>query len=64
MNVKIFLKYMYNKIEDNKVFYEIEDCLKKNLRCSDQHRNSIRVQLKQEEETFSDKIEDFYLTYV
>ena len=29
MNVKIFLKYMYNKIEDNKVFYEIEDFFEK-----------------------------------
>ena len=32
--------------------------------CNDKHTNTIAMQLKKEEETFSDKTEEFYLTYV
>ena len=43
--------------------YKIEDILKK-LKCNDKHTNTIWIQLKKEENIFSDKTEDFYLTYV
>ena len=50
---------MYDKIEDNKVIYEIEDFLEKELRSNDKHTNTIRIQLKKEEEIFCDKTENF-----
>ena len=42
--------------------------LKLNIICNklgykDRHRNIIRIKLKNEVETFSDKTEDFHLTY-
>ena len=55
---------MYVKIEDNlKEFIKQKIFLKK-LRCNDKDTNTIRIQLKNEEEIFSDKSEDFHLTYV
>ena len=53
---------MYVKIEDN-IIYSIKDFLKK-LNCNDKHTNTLRTQLKKEEEIYSDKIEGFHLTNV
>ena len=37
---------------------------KKILSFNQKHTNTIRMQLKKDEETYSDKTEDFHLTYV
>ena len=54
---------MYVKIEDS-LIYKLKFFLRKNHRCNDKHTNRIRIQLKKEEETFSDKNEDFHPTFV
>ena len=42
----------------------MEEFFAKKLRCNDKMTNTIRIQLKKEDETFSDKSENFQLTYV
>ena len=42
-----------------KVIYKIKDIVWKTLKYNDGHRKTLRIQLKNEVETFSDKTEDF-----
>ena len=48
----------------HKVIYKIKDFFEKKFRYIYRHRNTIRIQLKNGVETFSDKTGDYHLTYV
>ena len=50
---------MFDKIEKNRIIYKIEDFFAKKLRCNDKFAKTIRIQWKKEDETFSNKTEDF-----
>ena len=52
------------KLRKLRIIYNIEVFLQKILRYNDKLANTIRIQLKKEDKTFSDKTEDFYVTYV
>ena len=55
---------MYDKIEDNLMKFIKLKIFWKKFRINDKCTNTIWIQLKKEENTVSDKTEDFYLTYL
>ena len=55
---------MCDKIQKNSIIYKIEDSFSKKLRYNDKLTDTIRIQLKKEEKTFSHKTTAFHLTYL
>ena len=45
---------MYDKIEENRIIYKIEEFFAKKLRYIDKLKNAIRIQLKKKDEAFSE----------
>ena len=56
---------MCDKIEENRIIYKIEDSFfaTKKLRYIGKLTNTLRIQLKKGDETFSEKTKGFHLTY-